>query len=116
MDLENFRRKKKAEIEQRSHQRAVDEILALKAKHAQDLTYAFECKGQPVEGAFLIATFCQELRTANAYQIELLVLPHIVVEGQCHITDTKGKRVAADGETIKSEKENRVLLKTLALE
>ena|ERR1041384_4387182 len=117
MDIDELRRIKMVEIEQKSRQRAVDEVIALKAKYkdAKDLTYAFEHNGQTIKGAFVTASLCSPDLAANFYQIEVLVPPQVVVEGQCYLHDTKGQRLAAGGKTAKGAKQNRVILDTLAL-
>jgi hypothetical protein len=115
MDIDELKRQKLAEIEERARQKAVGEILALKGKYRgqQDLTYVFEHNGQTTEGVFLSAGLGPEC--ANAYQIIVLVLPNVVVNGQCYITDMKGERIGASGRTQRGEKENRVFLDTLAM-
>src|SRR5438093_8045170 len=106
MDIDELRRIKKAEIEQQSRQRAVDEIIALKGKYkdADNLAYSFEHKGQTINGAFVTASLCSPAVAANSYQIELLVLPEVIVEGQCHIHDTKGSDWGLAGRRLRTQR------------
>jgi hypothetical protein len=94
-------------------QLAMDETLVLRDCY-EGKPYVFEYGGQTMTAEFVTACLLTAEQPASGYRIELLASPQTLVDGECMITDSQGRKIDAFAVTIRSDTQNLVVIETVA--
>jgi hypothetical protein len=94
-------------------QSAMDETLVLRDCY-EGKPYIFEYGGQTMTAEFVTACLQTAEQPASGYRIELLASPQTLVDGECMITDSRGRKIDAFAITIRGDAQNLIVLETVA--